>query len=547
MTLFFYFITSSLLTMILIPPLNKYSRYWQMLDTPGERKVHVTDVARVGGIAMVVGAVLPILFWSDLDNTVASFLLGIMVILFFGVWDDRKQLGYKMKFLGQAIAVSIVVFYGDISISHLPIVVDYLLPTYIAYPLTFFALLGVTNAINLADGLDGLAGGTTLLSLGVIVLLCLLAGGSDLMFITAGIAGSVLGFLRFNTYPAVIFMGDAGSQFLGFSVGVLSIMLIEHVNTAVSVALPLLLLGLPLLDTLIVMAQRVYEGRSPFKPDSNHIHHKLLAVGFDHYEAVGIIYVVQGGFVASAYFLRYQSDALILGVYLAVSATIIGFFYWVAKTGWRIRSNQEGNSLTTIHLLLKNLVDDNHMPKWAFYVTTATVSLYLLQAGLLSDNIPFDVAILSLLLCCILFYYFFKRRHQSFNHLEKMCAYVACTVALFLTHSIQVGSIELELYNTTLIGLLTISIIVGIRFSKGRRFDITPLDILALFIALIGFIIMGDEHQEGNFAENVLLLLILFYGVELIVAKLSRLSDIFRIVLFVALAVVGVRGMMLAS
>jgi len=543
MTLFFYFIISSIVTMVLIPPLNKHSGYLQMLDNPGVRKVHEKDIARVGGIAMVLGAVLPIFIWSELSNTVLSFLFGILVILIFGVWDDRKEINYKIKFVGQIIAVSIVVFYGDVLVTRIPIFDDFILPTYISYPLTFVALLGVTNAINLADGLDGLAGGTTLLSLGVITLLCLIAGNSETVVIAAAIAGSVLGFLRYNTYPAVIFMGDSGSQFLGFSVGVLSVLLVEQVNTAVSVALPLLILGLPILDTLMVMTQRIYEGRSPFKSDANHIHHKLLAVGFDHYEAVSIIYIVQSGLVASAYFLRYQPDVLLIGIFFGVSASIVSFFLWVSRSGWCFRKDQDKNTLTALHQFLKKLVDNKGMPRWAFYVTTFTVSLYMLQAGLLSDKISFDVAMLSLVLLCVMFFYFIKQRQQPFNNLEKMCAYVTCAVSLLLTHTDRIESSGLEIYIFALFGLLALSIIIGIRFSKGRRFNVTPLDFLALFIALVAFIIIDDWDQGSQMGENVLMLLILFYGVELIVAKLTRRSDIFRFVLFVSLSIVAVRGL----
>ena len=471
-------------------------------------------------------------------------MLGVIVILIFGVWDDRKELDYKVKFLGQILAVSIVVFQGDILITHIPVFKEYLLPTYISYPLTFIALLGITNAINLADGLDGLAGGTTLLSLGVIALLASIADGMETVLLVAAIAGGVLGFLRYNTYPAVIFMGDAGSQFLGFSVGVLSVVLVEKVNTAISVALPLLILGLPILDTILVMATRVYEGRSPFKPDANHIHHKLLAVGFDHYEAVTIIYIVQSGLVGSAYLLRYQPDTLLIGLYAAVFTTIVGFFVWVNKTGWRFRTGKDKNNLTDMHLLLRKLVDDNSVPRWAFYVTAYTVSLYIIQGGLLSKDIPIDISVLSLVLVCALCISYIKKRHQSFNFLEKMCAYVACAVSLFLTQNTQLSSSKLEIFHFALFGLLTLSIVIGIRFSKGRRFSITPLDLIALFITLIAFTIIGDQQLEQEVGENVLLLLILFYGVELTVAKLTRFSDVFRVVLFVSLAVVGFRGVL---
>jgi UDP-GlcNAc:undecaprenyl-phosphate GlcNAc-1-phosphate transferase len=127
-------------------------------------------------------------------------------------------------------------------------------------------------------------------------------------------AGAVLGFLRFNTYPASVFMGDAGSQLLGFAVGVLSLCATQIGDSAVSAATPILLLALPILDTLSVMVQRISEGRSPFDADKNHIHHKLLKLGFDHHEAVMVIYAIQADLFLMAYWLRYESDLTILAV-----------------------------------------------------------------------------------------------------------------------------------------------------------------------------------------------------------------------------------------
>ena len=133
----------------------------------------------------------------------------------------------------------------------------------------------------------------------------------------------MLGFLRFNTYPASVFMGDAGSQLLGFAIGVLSIRATQGASSQISAALPILLLAVPILDTLSVMVQRVGEGRSPFSADRNHIHHKLLALGFEHHEAVMVIYSVQAALFVIAYFLRYESDLLILGVVSSLFALAI--------------------------------------------------------------------------------------------------------------------------------------------------------------------------------------------------------------------------------
>ena len=214
---------------------------------------------------------------------------------------------------GSAATVTVQV-YGGVVIRFVPLWGLEPLPDYVAIPFTAFALIGITNAVNLADGLDGLAGGITLLSLGIIGILAYPTGDANVPLAAIAVIGSIVGFLRFNTYPARIFMGDGGSQFLGFSAGVLVVMLTQTSNSALSPALPLLILGLPIVDTGIVMAQRIREGRSPFSPDKNHIHHRLLALGLHHYEAVFVIYALQTLLVATAYFVRYESDWLILAL-----------------------------------------------------------------------------------------------------------------------------------------------------------------------------------------------------------------------------------------
>ena len=212
---------------------------------------------------MAVGALLPLCLWLPMDSTLVAYLLAVVVLLAFGVCDDRFTLNALTKVAGQLCAVLIVMLMGHVSIDTLMLGERIALPGWLGSSLTLLFLLGITNAINLSDGLDGLAGGTTLLCCAV---LALLAHNWDLRFVetvSVVLMGAIVGFLRFNTHPARIFMGDAGSQFLGFSVGVLAILLTQQGATPISTAVPLLLIGLPVIDTLAVMALRLRSGRSP--------------------------------------------------------------------------------------------------------------------------------------------------------------------------------------------------------------------------------------------------------------------------------------------
>ncbi|MBI3440555.1 MAG: undecaprenyl/decaprenyl-phosphate alpha-N-acetylglucosaminyl 1-phosphate transferase, partial [Proteobacteria bacterium] len=228
-------------------------------------------------------------------------------------------LGHYVKFVGQFLAVIVVVYYGNLYVTYLPFL-DAELTATIGKPFTVFAMVGVINALNHSDGLDGLAGGMSLLSLSAIAYLAYLVDEGAARNITILIAlatiGGVIGFLRYNTHPARVFMGDGGSQFLGFTSGFLTVYLMEKVNPALSPALPALILGLPIIDILAVFVQRIYHGMNWFRASKNHIHHRLLQLGFDHYEAVVIIYSVQIVLVACAIMLPYEPDLLIAPLYL---------------------------------------------------------------------------------------------------------------------------------------------------------------------------------------------------------------------------------------
>ena len=274
MTHFFSFVLTLFVTLVTIPVLMRIAGWLRLVDIPDARKVHAVAIPRCGGIAIALGTAVPVLMWVPLDRATTSYLVAARIIVGFGVWDDVKPLHYGWKLLGQALAVGVVMA-GGVVIEHVPFFGLDPAPIWVSYPLTALFLLGVTNAVNLFDGLDGLAGGCVLLTLSALAALAYLGQGFPVTLIVVAIAGSIFGFLRYNTHPASVFMGDAGSQFLGFTTAVLMILLIERCDHALIPGLALLLLGLPRLDTCTVTVQRLWAGRSPFSADRNHLHHKL--------------------------------------------------------------------------------------------------------------------------------------------------------------------------------------------------------------------------------------------------------------------------------
>src|SRR5215469_15177410 len=345
MLLFLAFVVALSITAALIPLLSRWAAPLGLTDAPGPRKVHSVPVPRVGGLAMAIGMLVPILLTVRLTPAATGLEGGIVVLLLFGLWDDRARLGYRTKFAGQVLAVGLCMLIGGIRVGSVFLGSAEMLPAFAATLLTFGFLVGVTNAVNLADGLDGLAGGLVLLCLCAIALFAATSGNSQVTAIALIEAGAILGFLRFNTHPARVFMGDSGSQVLGFSVGVLSLMVTRSESSPFSAALPLLLLGLPIMDTIAVMVTRIRRGGSPFTTDSNHLHHRLLDLGFTHREAVLLIYVTQVVLVLLAYFLRFQSDLVVLLAFLAVAGLILGVLKLAAQSGWRMHGFEGMGSL----------------------------------------------------------------------------------------------------------------------------------------------------------------------------------------------------------
>lgn len=545
MILFFGFAIAVFVTMVLIPPLMRLAVRWRVVDIPDARKVHTTVTPRIGGVAMVIGGMLPAVLWLAPHKEIVAFLAGVAIILFFGVWDDRKNLDYRLKFFGQILAVLTVVVYGGITIRYIPFGGADALPEYVALPLTVFALLGITNAINLADGLDGLAGGTTMLSLGMIAILAHLAGDAYVGLIAVSVMGGILGFLRYNTYPARIFMGDAGSQFLGFSVGVLAILLTQQINPMLSPAIAVMILGLPILDTAMVIGQRIYEGRSAFSPDKNHIHHKLLGLGFNHYEAVFLIYLIQSLFVLGAYFLRFESDLVVTTLYLLFCMTVIALFRIANLTGWRMHVQHGGHGRFPVERWMRWLRQNDRLLKVGFYFAVSLIALFLVLGPVLVGSVSVDIAVLAAILLIAVLTCYFRRSGEPFNTVERAVAYITVAVVVYLVQVSPGPLDDFAIFQNILFGMLVLAIVIGFRFSRAGDFNGTPMDFLIIFIVLV-VPNLPDLHlielSGVDFGMAIVKLIVLFYGMELVLTNTGRRWNIIRWMIFVPLVVLSARG-----
>ena len=532
--LFFSFMTSLLICMALIPPLRLLASRLHIIDQPGERKVHQHPVPMVGGIAFAIGAFASVLWWGPKNSTTFSVLLGGLIILGFGVWDDRANLGYRIKLVGQVVAAFVVVIIGGIRFESIPFMLDAELPIWIGVPVTVFFLVAVSNAVNLTDGLDGLAGGLSFLTLSGIAYLAYLSQDSTVLFLTVPFLAGVLGFLRYNTYPARIFMGDGGSQLLGFIMGVLAILLTDSTRGPFSPALSLFLLGLPFLDTLGVAAQRLAEGRSPFIGDRKHVHHKLIAAGLSHYEAVPTIYAVQAGMVGSAYLLRWKSDTLIVPLYLVLAGGVLSLF--VASRHRAISDPLPLIARARSSRGFSDMLAASWLRDLPIRFLAAVVPLFLIASVFLPEYIPSDVGYMSIALFGIVLLGLSLLPRLA-PYFVRGGLYMGTTFLLYVSDASWMRAVPpISITYHILFGAIAVMVLLSMRFGSQSRFQTTPLDYLMVCLAVIIPFLpeMGtDISALGLFAAK---LIVLFFSFELLLhAFADRVKQLGLVSLWVLL------------
>ena len=537
----FTFVVALFVSTALIPPLTYVSGYLGLVDVSNRRKVHVGSVPRIGGLAIITGALVPILMWVPLRDDMRAYIAGIVILAAFGVWDDRRNIDYRLKFLGQFLAVTVVVFYGGVVFERFPWVETGVIPSYVAVPFTLILLVGLTNAVNLSDGLDGLAGGITLLAVACLALLAYIADDEAVVLTSLAVMGATLGFLRFNTFPARIFMGDTGSQFLGFTTGFLAVVVTNTSNRALSPVVPLLILGLPILDTFWVIVRRLAEGRSPFSPDRNHIHHKLLKMGFNHYETVMAIYTVQAILVSTAFMLSYSWDELIIALYIAFCFAVVAFLELVPAGHWGPLKGRELHGWTgrTVQWLRKTGL----LSKGPYRVMLVAVPGFLLTGAIFSGQVPVDFAYLSMFLLAVLLVTFWIRAIPD-SQIERLGTYVTVSFVSYLVETSVAANNGCAICLHAFFGVLAVLIAVWVRFTQNRVFRISGLDFLIVFIALVVPNIPGFLQPDNVIGAVVIESIILFYAAEILLSQQARRWDMLRFSVLGALAILGFRGFM---
>ncbi len=297
-------LASALIIVVGSMPLVKWAAVrWGFMDEPSARKVHARPTPRLGGAAIYLGCIAALLVFSDrfYVSQLVSILVGATLVSFLGVWDDRQGLRPLLKLIGQGLAAGILIVSGiKVGFLHNPV---------LDLAATLFWVVGITNALNLLDNMDGLSGGVATVASIFFFLLAVMSGQYLVGSLAAALLGACLGFLYYNLNPASIFMGDTGSLFIGFVLAALGIKLRFPDNVDfVTWMIPLVVLGLPIFDTALVVISRLRRGRNPLTtPGKDHVSHRLVVMGATQREAVLLLYLAGCALGVVAMFLTQAS------------------------------------------------------------------------------------------------------------------------------------------------------------------------------------------------------------------------------------------------
>ena len=338
-------LVAGVISLLLTPIVKAFSIKVGAVDVPKDgRRMHDHPIPRLGGLAIFLGFIVAVLLFVPLDKAKQGMLLGSVIIVILGIFDDIYALSAKLKFVVQIAAALVAVLMGNrIEVLSNPNIFSQN-PMWelgvLSIPVTVIWIVAITNAVNLIDGLDGLACGVSTISSLTMLVIALLVSDLNVAVVMAALAGACVGFLPYNFNPAKIFMGDTGATFLGFIMATMSVQGMFKMYNIISFVVPFLMLGLPIFDVCFAVIRRISKGQSPMTPDRSHVHHKLIDMGLSQKQAVGTLYVISAILGLSAVVLTTSGalKAMLVLIALAVAA----FICWKVIVSPRTEKADEG-------------------------------------------------------------------------------------------------------------------------------------------------------------------------------------------------------------
>jgi len=523
-TIWMVFLLALVFAILLTPFSMHLARKLGAVDTPNERSVHVQATPRLGGVGIGISLVATISFYIPLDQFNSGFLVGLLIIFLTGLLDDVKSISHRLKFLGEILAVVAFISIsgseltgvgnlfglGDINFGPLSFII------------TIICMVGLINAMNLSDGLDGLAGGLAVIAALFFALLAYKTGQGDSLLIALAVAGSLIGFLMYNSFPARLFMGDVGSLMIGYTCAVLAVQL-THAGDGLAIQ-PIsiaLILAVPLLDTLIVMSKRIGQGGSPFLPDNTHMHHRLLGLGLSQNQSVSVLYALMFlyGFIAlsgwhlEAYWKFYGALLLTALIYRAVTR--------LRDNPWRLVSIMFAWSAS-----LERLEQRQHERLTGLWVNlrrglpNLILAFFLLPMFFLDGVLGWEVWLLPLVFSALL--YLFSNHNARIVGLLHGLLYLII-LTLFFVYQTSLPSLWWHTYYwPVLLCVSMLWIVLSLFVGHMRRLlSLHSLEVLLIMISWLGvFVLMPMLNANASDVEA--LRMICIYAIPmLLMAKLA--------------------------
>lgn len=362
-------ICAALLAFTLTPPTRVLAFKIGAIDIPrDDRRMHSKPMPRIGGLAIYAAFTITTVIFCQPTGELISIWFGGLILVILGILDDIYTLPTIVKFIFQ-LAVAFIAISQGVVISQINFFGRFIVFGMFEIPITVLWIVGLTNAINLIDGLDGLACGVSAICSGCLMMVALIVGEFSAALMIAILMGSCLGFLPFNSNPAHIFMGDTGALFLGYTMAILSVQGVFKLSTVISFIIPVSIFALPIFDTAFAILRRIIRGKNPFSADRGHLHHKLVDMGFTHKQSVNILYAVCGLLGISAIVFteamsnEYRYSRVIIIVAVAIGVFVLNFVILKNKKT-RIQSGLVEATEEEEQELLKEVIEkDNGIKK----------------------------------------------------------------------------------------------------------------------------------------------------------------------------------------
>ena len=358
---FIIVIVTFLASLILVPIVKKIAIHINAMDEPNERKIHKVPMPRLGGLAIFLAFLLGYILYGDVSTQMLSILIGGFLLILVGIVDDINPVKARYKLIAQTIASTIVVLYGELYFTNVTLLgFNIYFNEFWGSLTSIIFIVAITNAINLIDGLDGLAAGISsiyFLTIAIIAFILNRIGGLDVI-ISLIMLGSTLGFLFHNFPPAKIFMGDTGSLFLGFMISIIAL-LGYKVTTFTSLIVPIIILAIPIFDTVFAILRRLLKGQNIGVADKEHFHHQLLKMKYSPTKSILIIYAIDIAFAAVSIFYILGDNQIAIAIYVVLMILLL---FVILKTDV-LFEHKKKNANVTENVLINNSKSNNNKKK----------------------------------------------------------------------------------------------------------------------------------------------------------------------------------------